>query len=192
MPDDKKTQRPRRSISTPATFLSVPQAFAGAEEGLAHAFKFGFQILSSQTLDRPTRLEQGLFVDFALLDLGTAALSSFDLTKMARDCELLRDAFLNSPDQIRKILAAFQPDAPQAEITHAFQLAQELGLTEEAALSQGGGWVPLAIALAALALAACGHVTFSGGPDGPVMTVPIRTVQPPYDAGASDAGAGGM
>src|SRR5215471_14124308 len=134
MPTDQKTRQPRRSILTPSTFISVPDAFPGVDEGLANAFKFGFQVIPSEANDQPPRFVNGFLVDLALIDVGAVSLSAFDFKKMARDCELLRDAFLNSPDEVLKIIAAFQPDTPPTEITQAFKIAQRLGLTEEAVM----------------------------------------------------------
>lgn len=118
MSHEEKTVHPRRSLPIAGTFISVPEAFPGVDEGLVHAFKLGFQVIHSQQSDQSSHLGRGVFVDVALLDVGALSLAAFDFQKLARDCELLREVFLNAPEEVLKIIAALCQRQPPNGSSH--------------------------------------------------------------------------
>jgi hypothetical protein len=147
----------------------------------------GVQVVRSETSSRPLHLENVVFNDVVLLDFGAVFPSALDFKKLARDCELLKEAFLNAPDEVLKIIAALQSGPSLTGVTQALKIAQDLGLTEEMAIQKGGGILAAVLAIGAiLLLEGCGHYIQGGQVLGP--TAP--TSQPP-DAGPgpSDAGA---
>jgi len=176
---EEKASHLRNSLPATGTFISVPEAFPGVDEGLVHAFKMGFQAIPSKKRSQSFLLDNESFVDVALIDFGAVSLSAFDFKKMARDCELLGEAFLNHPDEVLKIVAAFQLTAPLTSAAQAVKIAEEIGITEEMVIQKGGGFVPVLIAIAAVLLAAgCEHCQQP-------ITQPARYPQAP-DAGTGD------
>ena len=155
----------RKHISGTGSFASLPSVFEGVEEGVKHSVKIEFSTefkkdaleSSNRFRSLPLQLETVFSTDWLLLDIGAADPSSLDSQKIARDCELLREIALNHPEKIQKIIGAFQPDSPLSAISEAFDVAKDIGLTEEAALKKGGGWIHVAILVGGALLLSCAH-----------------------------------
>jgi hypothetical protein len=84
-----------------------------------------FRAKRSKNWSLPLHLENDVFIDTALLDLGAVSSSALDFKKLARDCELLREAFLKHPEKVREIVAAFQPNMPISNLDQASKVAKQ-------------------------------------------------------------------
>jgi hypothetical protein len=144
-PIHKQKHSPRTSLSPTGSFVSIPEAFKDVDEGLKHVVKLEFRTAFSEKSTQLLNLETIVSTDRVLFDLGAVLPSALDSKKMARDCELLREAFLNHPEKIRQLVEAFYSNGPQPDSSQALKIAEELGLTEELAIQNGGGFLPLII-----------------------------------------------
>lgn len=157
--------QPRKHISATGSFASVPSVFDDVEDDVKHSVKIEFSTefredaldSSNRFRSAPLQLETVFSTDWLLVDMGAANPSAIDTQKIARDCELLREIALNHPEEIQKIVGAFQPDSPLSAIGEAFEIAKEIGLTEEAALKNGGGFIHVVLLVGGALLLSCAH-----------------------------------
>jgi len=152
---------PRIALSPVGTFISVPEAFKGADEHLVHVVKLEFSTIHSKGSKTPLNLATRVSPDRILFDFGAILPSAIAYDKLARDLELVREAALNHPKKLKQVVEAVmtQPDPSQPgessqKIAEAVETLEELGLTEEASTEKGGGLIALFI-IAALFLATC-------------------------------------
>ncbi|HXD60059.1 MAG TPA: hypothetical protein VN606_19180 [Thermoleophilaceae bacterium] len=170
--------RMRNQVSTNGTFISVPGAFDGAPEGLLHGPKLEFVSLTNVTTDADNKPQQSFSTavhgDRALLDFGAVEPKAIDLQRVERDCELLIEAIRDHPDVLQHALATVcGPSRTKAEMNAAAQALSEIGLTEQAAVAQGGGWIAVAVAVVAvLVLAGCEHCSQPIAPEPQVPSSP--------------------
>ena len=146
-----RTETPSRG-----SYVSVPGAFKGTAEGLKHFVKMEFGTrLSKETAD-PLGLDDFFSTDRLLLDFGAVDVSALDMAKIARDCDLLKEAVLKHPGKIRQ-LAEAQTESPSG-YKKAVSILQEIGLTEESATRAGGGLFMLLVLVALVLIpGTCAH-----------------------------------
>src|SRR3954451_14061526 len=178
--------RMRNQVSASGTFLSVPGAFEGAPEGLVHGPKLEFVSTTRMDTGPDNRPRQTFSTtvqgDRALLDFGAVDPTAIDYHRVERDCELLMEAIHDHPEALEQAIATLcGPSRTKAEMNAAAQALREIGMTEQAAVAQGGGWVAIAVvAIAVLVLAGCEHCSQ------PITDPP----QVPSSPGPPDGGAG--
>ncbi|RAL16571.1 uncharacterized protein BO97DRAFT_456253 [Aspergillus homomorphus CBS 101889] len=137
------------------SFIPVPTAFDGTPEGLVNAVKVGVVPTTSlnresgkkveQVLDIATVTHQGL-VDFAAVDT-----SDIHFKKLERDCELMKEALGNHPEEINQALKLMcSGQATTQAIESATAALAKVGLTEQDYRKQGGGLIGLLVVAAAI------------------------------------------
>ncbi len=154
----------RSTISTAASFVSVPSAFAAADPGLRNAIKLEFKTIFSPGSRRDLDLETVFSTDKILVDLLGADPDALDARKIAADCDLVKKFVAERPQAAKKLLEIFHKDSP--DIDEAFGVVREAGLTEEAAVRAGGGLIGLIVLLVVIVAAAgCAHTKPHKKPD---------------------------
>lgn len=151
-----KQNKPRTHLSATGSFVSVPFAFKGADEGLRNVVKMEFKTIFSKL----KKIETVFSTDWILLDIGAVIPSALNPKKIARDCEVVRQIALDHPELLRRLVEAFQPGAPNnpSDLDKTYNIVKKMGLTEEELSSTGGGLVGLLIVLALVALSTgCAH-----------------------------------
>jgi len=170
--------RMRNQLSASGSFLSVPGAYEGAPEGLVHGPKLEFVSLTSTKVESGDKPRQTFSTavqgDRALIDFGAVDPAAVDYNRVERDCELLIEAIREHPEVLEQAIATVcGPSRTKAEMNAAARSLAEIGLTEQAAVAQGGGWVAVAIAVVAvLVLAGCEHCSQPIAPDPQVPSSP--------------------
>lgn len=145
----------RSSIRSSGSFVSVPPS-ERVDKGLRDAFKMEFKTVPTrERTTGPLELEIEFSTEWALVDIGAISSSSIKPESVARDCELVKDIVLKHPDEVRRLVEAFQPDRPKKliDLGRAYGIAEGIGLTEERSQSRGGGLLGLIVVLAAALLA---------------------------------------
>ncbi|OEU64791.1 MAG: hypothetical protein BA863_17700 [Desulfovibrio sp. S3730MH75] len=145
----------RSSIRSSGSFVSVPPS-ERVDKGLRDAFKMEFKtVLSREQATGPIELETEFSTEWALLDIGAISPSSISPESIAKDCELVKNIVLKHPDQVRRLVEAFQPDRRKKliDLGRAYGIAEGIGLTEEQSRSEGGGLLGLAVLVVAALLA---------------------------------------
>lgn len=151
----------RKFVVDSASFASVPEAFGSTPEGVKHAVKMGFTTESisadeSKFASPSMQLETRFFTDFLLLDVGAVDPDAIDPDRVINDCQFLMNVVRDHPDEVRRIIASFQPTAPISAVEEAIELTQKIGFTEEDSIRAGGGLIFLvAVAAAALLATSC-------------------------------------
>jgi len=152
----------REFVVDSASFASIPEAFRSTPEGVKHAVKMGFTTEPSSGEESefasPDLLETRFLTDFFLLDVGAVDPTAIDSDKVINDCHFVMNIVRDHPDEVRRIIAAFQPTAPISAVDEAIELATNIGFTEEDSIRAGGGLIFL-IAVVAAALLSQGCAT---------------------------------
>jgi len=147
------TLQTRTSIPSPGSFVSIPSAFPGADEGVKNVIKLGFTTSLSQDSEESIKVE--VSTNVVLLDLGAVVPEALDSRKLIRDCDLLKQAITNHPNALAEIVRELQKGTAEG-VERANKIAKEASLTEKAALSAGGGFLFLVVIGAALLAGGCG------------------------------------
>lgn len=143
----------RLSMSPASSYVSIAGTLKAADEGIRHVMKMG---VITKRPDNGSDLE-GLEIvyssDHVLLDFKSLVASSFDATKIVRDCEFVRNLALANPGKLEQMVQAYI--ASPLGFEKAAAIVDEIGFTEEAAVAAGGGaaWIPILIAIAIMAKA---------------------------------------
>ncbi|CEJ56782.1 hypothetical protein PMG11_02980 [Penicillium brasilianum] len=164
-------------VAVTGTFIPVPTAFDGTPEGLANAVKIGIVPTTSVTRESGRQAEQVLDVAIvthrAVIDFAAVDTSEIIFKKLERDCELMKDALGNYPEEINQVLKLVcSGQATTQAIESAAAALAKLDLTEEAFREQGGGFIGLVVALAVCVFVAgcrgCAHTNWAerGGEGG--------------------------
>jgi hypothetical protein len=142
----------------------MPEAFQSAPEGLREVVKIEFRTEPAETSANPLKLDTVASTDLVLFDLASIEPADIDFKKVAKDCDLFKEAALNHPEKLRQIISAFQPGRPPEDVLKAAKIAEEVGLTEPLAAQAGGGFIPLIVIGVALLCVGCmGHCEGAGG-----------------------------
>ncbi len=147
-----KAQKQMRSDVQVGSFVSMPEAFPGADDAVKYAPKLEFRVRRSDVGENPPRVVPVLQPYRLLVDLEAVDASRFDARKLARDCELVKAAALSDPEKLRSILAAFAEGKSEEEIRRAARAVVDLGLDEEQVVKAGGGLIWLVVFAAAAVL----------------------------------------
>ena len=159
---NRKTSR--SYISTSGSFVSIPSAFPAADPGLKNAIKFEFKTIYSENSSQDLNLETVFSPNRFLVDPVGADPAAFDARKIAADCDFVKRLVAENPQTARRLLEIFHDDNP--DIDEAFALVKSAGLTEEAAVKAGGGFIGLIVLLIVVAAAAgCAHTKPYKKPD---------------------------
>ncbi|HJU09903.1 MAG TPA: hypothetical protein VJ728_03455, partial [Candidatus Binataceae bacterium] len=90
-----KKHHMRTSVAGVGSFVSIPSAFAGADEGIKNVVKVAFTTASSQ--HSVEKIKPLVSTDVALLDFGAVVPESIDPDKISRDCDLVKEALTKHP-----------------------------------------------------------------------------------------------
>src|SRR5262252_496263 len=127
-----KTKKTLRSvISASGSFVSLPEAFVGADDAIKLAAKIEVRTSRFQDSKHPLKMEHVMIPHTLLLDLEAVDASAFDADKIIRDCDLIKAAAKRYPTELKKILSAFGADVPHDQILDAAQTAEKIGVSEE-------------------------------------------------------------
>jgi hypothetical protein len=148
----------RAMVAGTGTFLSVPAAFKGAPRGLEHLVKFQFTAKSTSGSADEFRTEDLVSTDKVLLDFGAVSSDALDPYRLARDCEILREAALQHPSKLKKLVNIFAGNAkPTVEdVKESVRIVNQLGLSEEASSRERGGFL-FFVLIAVACMAGCAH-----------------------------------
>jgi hypothetical protein len=175
----------RERVSSHGTFLSIPAVFEGANEGLKHAFKMEFSPIVSEAegsgKDSRLSFRTAFLTDRAMLDYGASNPDSINMKQVERDCDLLKAALQEHPHVLRQALYAIAGGGQGIDqIKAAAEALESIGLSEQHAADEGGGFVALVLLAGAVLLCAgcssCAHT--SAGHQPPEYPHPL-----PQDAG---------
>jgi hypothetical protein len=145
----------RSSVSATGSFVSLPEAFEGADDAVKFAPKMAVATARFDDSRHPLKLDHVMLPHMLLLDLEATDATALDVGKIIRDCELVKSAAEKHPKELKSILAAFAADAPHDRILDAAKVAEQLGLSEDVATKKGGGLLFLLVIVAAIALSGC-------------------------------------
>lgn len=165
----------RESISSTGSFVAIPSAYptAGAEISRALKFEFTFSRLASG------RLQPEFSTNIALIDFGAVNARVIDARKIIADCDLLKKIASTYPEELKEMLTELQKGTSEA-VERGLSVAKRIGLTEEAAISDGGGFlITLIVIGGGLLLAGCGGA-LKEKPTSPAATT---TPKQPRDGG---------
>lgn len=151
--DPVKKQRSRVPVA--GSFVSFPERFGGANDGVSYAPKVAVQVRRRKDSNHPLQIEVAINPHVILFDLQAVDADALSPDKIIRDCELIERAAERNPEALRTILSAFAEGAPPKRIVEAGRLAAELGLSEEASTKAGGGLLGLVVLGAAALLSGC-------------------------------------
>jgi hypothetical protein len=133
-----------QSVLTLGSFMSVPEAVKTAPVGLHHALKLEYASLPKED---GSGLENVVISDRAMFDLSAIDMTAVNPATIIKDCEYIKAIVQKNPDEVIKILAAFQSDAPISDMGVALDMVKSIGLTEEDAVKAGGGLIVLGLVL---------------------------------------------
>jgi hypothetical protein len=150
----KKTKL-RTSIAASGSFVSLPEAFPGADPGVKYAPKIQLDTVRSEDTKR-FQLEHVWLPHRILIDLQAVDPDAFDPDVIVADCDIVKSIVREHPKKVQTILSAFQEGAPYSRIERAGELMKELGWTEKSVARRGGGFLWLLIILAAGCAGGCG------------------------------------
>jgi hypothetical protein len=142
----------RLNMSATGSYSSIAGSLKGADEGIKHVIKLGYVSVIADPSD-PTQLETRFASDHVLIDFKSLIASDFDVAKIISDCDFLKEIALQSPEKLKQLVEAYTSSPTGFE--KAYAIAEDIGLTEEAALKAGGGvaWIPALVILALMAKA---------------------------------------
>jgi hypothetical protein len=149
----KKTLR--TTITAAGSFVSLPEAFEGADDAVKFAPKIEIRTGRFADSCHPLKIDHVMLPHTLLLDLEAVDPDRFDFGKLIRDCDLVKAAAEKHPKELRSILTAFGADVPHDKILAAARTAEKLGLSESETLKKDGGLLFLLVIAAALALSGC-------------------------------------
>lgn len=150
-----KTNSLRTAITASGSFISLPEAFEGADAAVKLAPKVEFRTSRFPDSSNPLKMEHVMFPHSLLVDLEAVDASSLDIKKLIRDCDLVKDAAEKHPEDLKAILASFAEDAPHEKMLEAAKIAEKIGLAEHVAAKKGAGLLWLVVIVAAVALSGC-------------------------------------
>lgn len=144
-------------LSVAGSFVSIPSAMDGVEPGLKSAFKMQFRTIYSEESTNPLGLETVFAPDRMLIDLQAVDPKAIDPRKLIRDCDLLKNLVQEHPEQLRRLVQAFQPanEGARVDWSAAAKIAEEIGFTEKHFQKAGGGFLPLLVIAVAALCASC-------------------------------------
>jgi hypothetical protein len=142
-------------VATAGSFVSLPEAFEGADNAVKFAPKIEVRTARFDDSKHPLKLDHIMSPHTLLLDLEAVDANSIDLKKLIRDCEILKNVAERYPKELLSIIAAFSADAPHDRILEAVKTAEKIGISEAQALKDGGGFLIILVVVAALALSGC-------------------------------------
>lgn len=149
--ENTPVEEKEQPIAVEGGFISVPQVFAKAQGDRRHVAKVWYR----PAVDRDGSPVLELSTTAILLDLNDVE-PKMDLERLTTDCDLLQKVFTEHLEEIERMLVALQTGTPEG-LAEATRIGEALGMTEDAAVDQGGGFICLAIGLGLLLLAsACG------------------------------------
>lgn len=152
-------------------FVTVPEAFSGAPQGVIHAPKF--QLWTTPWVSRggDVKQTQTIAIDRLLVDLRAVDPDAVDVDAVIRDCEHMASALRERPQRASQILSWFHEPAPDIEALAS--LVEDAGLAEHQALRAGGGFILLLVLVAACLVAGCGQTNKEVRKDkGPIQGAP--------------------
>ena len=146
---------PRSALLHTGSYVSIPEAFNGADKGVKFAPKIAVGVGRFDDARHPLKLDLVMDPHQLLLDLEAVDPGAIDLDKIVRDCDLVKKVALTHPEKLSSIAAAFGSDVPHKQILAAARTIEEVGLSEEQVARSGGGLVQLLVLLGLLAAASC-------------------------------------
>ncbi len=160
----KSKKNIRFNMSATGSYISVAGALSGADEGIKHVIKMGFLTRRPDESADPTELEIAFSTDHVLLDFNSLVASDFDVRKIVKDCDFVKEIALKNPDKLKQLVEAYTSSPTGFEKASA--IADEIGFTEEASIKAGGGAAWLVVLLiVAIASKACQDAK-NGNPQG--------------------------
>ncbi len=148
---------------TPAgSYVSVAGSLRGAGKGVEHVLKLGYTTRSPDERADPDDLETRFSSDHVLLDFASLLAGELDVDVIIRDCDFVKDIALRNPDQLKELVAAFTGSPRGYEKADA--IAEEIGLTEDAAVKAGGGVAWVAVVLIVVLVARACNDAGKGNP----------------------------
>lgn len=103
----------------------------------------------------PLNIDHIMYPHTLLIDLEAVNANALDINKFIKDCDLLKEVAIKDPEKLKTIVGSFASDAPHENMLKAFEIAKQLGLTEDAMAEKGGGFLVIIVILAALAMSSC-------------------------------------
>ena len=153
------------------SFISVPSAFENVDKRISDIIKLEFKTVFSEESSDPLKLETVFSTDKILVDIGAVVPSAINPEKIIKDCELIKQVALNHPQQLRQFIEKFQ----NLDLDEAYNIVNEIGLTEEASIKAGGGMIVfIAIMLTALACGGCATAGSAWGGHKPLKPAPKK------------------
>jgi hypothetical protein len=147
---DTTYESSERSVVTPGGFVSFPEEFRAAPADLRNVVK---------VLHRPALRKNALGLEFSsdavLLDFSEVEADSLNVDALIVDCELVARAARDNPEELRELLRQMQAGTDDG-VQRALEITNRLGLTEDIALRQGGGFLFLVVLGVALLAGGCG------------------------------------
>lgn len=151
----EKTKKFRSYISSTGSFISLPEAFEGADENVIYAPKIEIRTQKFDDSKHPLGFEHVMYPHNLLIDFEALNAKALDINKLIKDCELIKETAEKHPEELKFILGSFAQDAPHEEMLKADELVKKLGLSEEVVTKKGGGLLWLLVIAAALAMSSC-------------------------------------
>jgi hypothetical protein len=147
-----KSSNLRPEISAQGSFVAIPTAFPVVDPGVRNAVKLEFATVFSEE-----NVVETLFsTDRVLVDLGAVDPTSLDFTRLAKDCDLLKEIAVKYPNELKECLIALQTGG-SAGVEKAEEITKRIGLTEEKFMEKGGGFIFIVVLVGiAVGAGACG------------------------------------
>jgi hypothetical protein len=145
----------RTELVHSGSYVSLPEAFIGGADAVKFAPKIAVRVGRFPDAKHPLGMDFVLDPHQILIDLEAIDVSGINADRLAKDCDLLKQAIQSDPRKILDIVAAFGVGVPHDRILDAAQSVDELGISEKKATEAGGGIIGLLIVLAAVAMASC-------------------------------------
>jgi hypothetical protein len=145
----------RSEVSLSGSYVSIPAAFKSASDAVKLAPKIAVRAALFHDASHPLQLDFVMDPHQILIDLEAVDPTGVDIKSLIRDCELLKEAAEKAPEELLSIIAAFGRDVPHQAILKADETAKTLRLSEAAMTEDGGGFLLLLVAVAAIALSGC-------------------------------------
>jgi hypothetical protein len=88
-------------MSAVGSYVSVAGALSGADESVKHVIKMGFLTSRPDESADPNALEIAFSTDHILLDFNSLVASDFNVKKIVKDCDFVKEIALRNPDKLK-------------------------------------------------------------------------------------------
>jgi hypothetical protein len=141
----KSSSKVRANMSATGSYTSIAGSLNGVDDGIKHVIKMGFITGIADVDADPMQLETRFMSDHVLIDFKSLVASDLDVATIIEDCDFVKEIAGKNPTKLKQLLEAYTDSPTGFEKAHA--IAQDLGLTEEAAIKARGGVAWLAALL---------------------------------------------